>query len=376
MAHLYLHIPYCRRACTYCDFYFSTSFKSQALFLEALLQELELQKHFFNSLFPLQTIYFGGGTPSLLPIEILERILHQVHKLFSIAPEVEVTLEANPEDVTFQKLKAWQDLGINRLSLGIQSLFDSELSFMNRGHTAKQGEKAIFLAQEVGFTNISVDLIYATPTLSLKEWEYTLEKIVSYKIPHISAYCLTVEHKTQLAYQIKKGWISMPQEESFLQQFELLTQKLESAGYEHYEISNFAQKNYRSRHNTAYWLQKPYLGVGPSAHSYTGKARFNNVANVWKYIELIQTQKSAISFIENLSENQLINEFILTRLRLQEGIPLLELKENWKYDLLVVKKEIIEKLQNLGLIIVQNNALRLTFKGKLQADAITLDLFI
>jgi oxygen-independent coproporphyrinogen-3 oxidase len=376
LAHLYIHIPYCRRACSYCDFYFSVSPKSQDSFLKALLQELAIRKDYFSSPTPLQTVYFGGGTPSFFPSSGLARILDEVHKVYGIAHGAEITLEANPEDVCVENLKAWRRAGINRLSLGLQSLQDSELQFMNRGHTAAQAENCIFTAQAVGFANLSIDLIYATPGLSLEAWETTLEKTLLWSIPHISAYALTVEPKTRLAYMVAKGKALPADDEAFIRQFELLNRILGNAGYERYEISNFAKPGYRSRHNTAYWLQKPYLGLGPSAHSYNGKTRESNVANVWKYIELIEARRSAIAFSETLTGRQLANEFILTRLRLREGLPLQELRQTYGLDLLAAQGKVLERLFAQRLVILDSDSLRLTSKGQWQADWVTRMLFL
>lgn len=375
MAHLYIHIPYCRRACSYCDFYFSVSLKSKNAFLEALLQEIEIRKVFFPAASPLQTVYLGGGTPSLLACPELELILDGVRKVYGIAPTAEITLEANPEDINPEKLDAWRNAGINRLSLGLQSLQDSELQFMNRGHTAAQAIDCIAAAQKAGFSNLSIDLIYATPGLRLKAWEDTLQKTLAWNIPHISAYALTVEPKTRLAYQVEKGKVQPPEDETFIQQFELLNRILGNAGYERYEISNFAKPGYRSRHNTAYWLQKPYLGLGPSAHSYNGKTRESNIAKVWKYIEFIEARQSAVAFSETLTERQLANEFILTRLRLSEGLPLQELRQTYGLDLLAVQAVALERLLAQRLITLDANSLKLTEQGQWQADFVTRMLF-
>jgi oxygen-independent coproporphyrinogen-3 oxidase len=375
LAHLYIHIPYCRRACSYCDFYFSVSLKSKNAFLEALLQEIEIRKVFFPAASPLQTVYLGGGTPSLLACPELELILDGVRKVYGIAPTAEITLEANPEDINPEKLDAWRNAGINRLSLGLQSLQDSELQFMNRGHTAAQAIDCIAAAQKAGFSNLSIDLIYATPGLRLKAWEDTLQKTLAWNIPHISAYALTVEPKTRLAYQVEKGKVQPAEDETFIQQFELLNRILGNAGYERYEISNFAKPGYRSRHNTAYWLQKPYLGLGPSAHSYNGKTRESNIAKVWKYIEFIEARQSAVAFSETLTERQLANEFILTRLRLSEGLPLQELRQTYGLDLLAVQAVALERLLAQRLITLDANSLKLTEQGQWQADFVTRMLF-
>ena len=321
MAGIYLHIPFCRQACHYCNFHFSTSLNRKNDFVAALLKEMELQRHYIGSA-AVETVYFGGGTPSLLTEEELGQILGRLRDLFPLEPGVEITLEANPDDITMAgKLKAWKKAGINRLSIGVQSFFEEDLQWMNRAHSAGQAADSIRIAQGEGFDNISVDLIYGGPTLPDGHWEKNVAQAVAAGIPHLSCYALTVEPRTALdkmIHQKKKEAVS-PDDQA--RQFLLLMSWLAVAGYEHYEISNFSLPGRRSRHNSSYWQGKPYLGLGPSAHSYNGSSRQWNVANNAQYTDALLSG-TLLFEKEELTPIQQLNEYIMISLRTMEGCDL------------------------------------------------------
>src|ERR1022692_1871049 len=284
MAGIYLHIPFCRQACNYCNFHFSTSLLYKNDFVPALLRETVIQKEYLGKE-ALETVYFGGGTPSLLHVDDLKKIMETLHSTFKIDYQAEITLEANPDDISTEKLKEWKALGINRLSIGIQSFFEEDLVWMNRAHNAQQAINSIKYAQGEGFSNITIDLIYGTPTLSNKHWKKNLEQAVGLDIPHLSCYALTVEPKTPLHKLIGQKKVADINADEQADQFLMLMDFLNAAGYEHYEISNFAKPGKKSRHNSSYWQGKKYLGLGPSAHSYNGIERRWNIANNNLYIQ-------------------------------------------------------------------------------------------
>ncbi|WP_338814457.1 radical SAM family heme chaperone HemW [Bernardetia sp. Wsw4-3y2] len=409
---IYIHIPFCKQACHYCDFHFSTNLKQKQAFLYALDKEIELQKDFFKeAVFPsslsvppptkktLKTIYFGGGTPSILEISELKAILEKVKSTFEVDKEAEITLEANPDDLTsLEFLKSLKEIGFNRLSIGIQSFEESFLKFMNRAHNAEEAKNCVKLAQKAGFDNISVDLIYGIQ-LPKKEivfnafennfekqseglksnphyfWRKDLEFALSLNIPHISAYCLTIEPKTPFGNSLKKGKLKPIDEEFAAQQFEILTETLKENGYVHYEISNFAKPNQFSKHNTAYWKDEPYLGLGASAHSYDGKNRFMNAANNRKYTESLN-KNSLPKIIDELSENDRINEYFLTSLRTIWGIDLNHLIKKYNYNLLENQSKTVSKLVENQMVELKNDTVTLTEKGKLFADGIASNLFV
>lgn len=373
MAGLYLHIPFCKQACHYCNFHFSTSFKQKGAMITAILQELELQKDYLQGQ-PLSSIYFGGGTPSLLSLEDLTLIFKKIKELFQIEKQAEITLEANPDDLTLEKLKQLKSTPINRLSIGIQSFFEKDLQFMNRAHNAREAKECIENAQKIGFTNLTIDLIYGSPTTSNTQWEQNIATALNFDIPHISCYCLTVEPNTALAHFVKKGKAKPVDEEIAAQQFEILMTSLKSAGYEHYEISNFAKPNWHAQHNSNYWLGAHYLGIGPSAHSFNGNSRQWNMANNAKYIKALSAGKTAFE-IEILTKEQQYNEYILTALRTKWGCDLNKIK-NWGDKLTQHFQKESHPYLTKNLIQQKNNIFTLTNAGKLLADRIAMDLFI
>ena len=370
MAGIYIHIPFCKQACHYCNFHFSTSLRYKNEFVAALLKEIELSVETINATADeiIETIYFGGGTPSLLTREELSTIINTVRTHFTIAADAELTLEANPDDISKERLEEWKAAGINRLSIGIQSFFDEDLQWMNRAHNAQQAWQQLQLAQTF-FDNITIDLIYGTPGLSNEKWKQNVEKVIAAGIPHISCYALTVEPQTplqKLIHQHKKEDINADTQS---EQFLLLMQWLKEAGYEHYEISNFAKPGWRSRHNSSYWSGKNYYGFGPSAHSFDGNTRWWNIANNNIYIQSINEGKLPIEK-EILTSTQKMNEYIMTSLRTIEGIDLEKIKEV-SNQLIIKSKKYIES----GVMIFTDEKLILTNEGKLLADGIAADLF-
>lgn len=323
MAGIYLHIPFCKQACAYCDFHFSTLLNKKQDLVSALCQEIKLRKDFITE--PVNTIYFGGGTPSLLNQEELTVLLETIHQNFNVAELPEITLEANPDDLTKAKIKMLKQLGINRLSIGVQSFYDEHLSFMNRAHNSNEAEVCIKMAQEEGISNITADLIFGFEKLSNSEWEQNIEKLLMLNVPHVSLYALTVEPKTKFSFLQQKGQNILPSDDRVNQQYQLAHQIFSKNGYDHYEISNYAKGGLESEHNSAYWKGKPYLGIGPSAHSYNGKYRSWNVSNNPRYIESINSGKLPFEE-ESLTIVEQFNEKIMVGLRTKWGVNLDELK--------------------------------------------------
>jgi oxygen-independent coproporphyrinogen-3 oxidase len=373
MAGIYLHIPFCKQACNYCNFHFSTSLKHKNDFVTALLKEMVIQKEYLDNEI-VETVYFGGGTPSLLSEDDLKRIFGTLRSTFKIDDDAEITLEANPDDISVEKLKAWNATSINRLSIGVQSFFEEDLIWMNRAHNAQQAVNSIEAAQGEGFSNITIDLIYGTPTLSNESWEKNLERVIGFNIPHLSCYALTVEPKTLLYKMISQKKVADINPDEQAAQFLMLMDFLNDAGYEHYEISNFAKPGKRSRHNSSYWQGKKYLGLGPSAHSYNKIERRWNVANNNLYVESVQ-QNNILFEKEELTATQKINEYIMVSLRTMEGCDLDYVENKFgsiaKETILENSKIFIEKT-NLQF---KNSKLILTREGKLLADGIASDLF-
>ncbi len=373
MAGIYLHIPFCKQACHYCDFHFSTDSRGSEEMVSAMVRELDLRKDFLSG--PVQTIYWGGGTPSLLPAELLERLMGNIREQFKVAPDAEVTLEANPDDLDPAKLRQLRLAGINRLSLGIQSFSDELLRFLNRAHDADSARRCISLSRDAGFSNLSVDLIYGITGLDPELWRGTLEEIMQHKPEHLSAYALTIEERTVFGSRLKKGQLNPPDEADVAGQFETMVGVLEENGYEHYEISNFSLPGFHSRHNSNYWKQVPYLGIGPSAHSYDGMRRFMNIRNNARYVRSLADGILPME-TEVLTRENKVNEYILTRIRTSWGCDLRELRDVLADDLLTRCAGVLDRYERLGLLVLSGDVLRLTGKGKLLADRITEDLMI
>lgn len=374
MAGIYIHIPFCRQACHYCDFHFSTSLRYKTELVDAIVQEAILQKAYLGTEL-IETIYFGGGTPSLLSQEEVEKILEALSSHYTIVTEPEITLEANPDDLAPEKLKALKAAGINRLSIGIQSFHDQHLKNLNRAHNAAEASRCVQEARAAGFTNISIDLIYAIPAPDHSLWQQDLETALTLRPEHISSYCLTIEPQTAFGNWLKKGKIKPVEEEYAAQQFEMLLQSLREAGYEQYEISNFSLPGKHSQHNSSYWQQKPYLGLGPSAHSFNRHSRQANVSNNARYLKAIG--KSEVPFErEVLSRADMINEYILIGLRTQWGCSLPYLQEQWGHNLMETNQPLLDELFQQDYARMQNSRLILTNSGKLLADEIASRLMI
>ncbi len=374
MAGLYIHIPFCKQACYYCDFHFSTNLALQSEVSQSIAHEIGLQKEYLNNE-SLDTIYFGGGTPSVLHAQELELIFSSIHKNFQVSSMAEITVEANPDDITPEKIKSLKTLGANRLSIGIQSFDDCTLKFINRSHNGYQAEQAIAVAKEGGFANISLDLIYAIPGRNLLSLQLDLKKMLNYSPNHISAYSLTVEEKTVFGRRLSSQRFTPTDEEENAHQFELILNTLSNTGYDHYEISNYAQPGFISQHNSNYWKQKKYLGVGPSAHSFDGNCRQANVSNNHTYVESIR-KNMVPSTKERLSRENHINEYMMTSLRTTWGCDLMYLIDNFQFDLLDRHYTSINSFIDNGLMIMTERTLLLTRTGKLHADKIISDLFL
>jgi oxygen-independent coproporphyrinogen-3 oxidase len=373
LAGIYLHIPFCRKACHYCDFHFSTSLKLKDDLLEAMILEIEERKDYLSNEV-IDTIYFGGGTPSVLTLNELGRLLNALADAHSILTKVELTLEANPDDLTTLKLKALKSLGINRLSIGVQSFRNEDLKLMNRLHSGEIAMESIENARSAGFQNLNIDLIYGIPGLSETAWEKNLEMLFSYKPEHISAYSLTIEERTAFGHRVKIGSLLPEKDEVVIRQFQQLMQMAKDRGYDHYEISNFSLPGLHSKHNTSYWLGKKYLGIGPSAHSYDGAKRRWNIRNNPLYIKYLRN-KAPYFEEETLSEKDQFNEYLLTSLRTKWGIDLELIAKDFGGDVLMeLEVELAAYLKDESLIKV-GQKIYLSEKGKLVADKITSDLF-
>jgi oxygen-independent coproporphyrinogen-3 oxidase len=374
MAGIYIHIPFCKQACHYCDFHFSTSLIYKDEMLAAIHKEILLQKSYLENQ-KIETIYFGGGTPSLLSADQISLLIAKIHETFEVINHPEITLEANPDDLGVEKLKDLRNTELNRLSIGVQSFFDEDLKWMNRAHFAKEAESAIKRAQDFGLENITIDLIYGYPLLSDDKWKQNISKAIDFEIPHISSYSMTVEPQTALASFINKGKQKPMDDAQSANQFQILIEELISNGFEHYEISNFAKPNQYSKHNTNYWRGVNYLGVGPSAHSFNVETRQWNVANNAKY--LAELLKDKIPFeIEKLSLENKYNEYIMTSLRTQWGVDLIKIEQDFserqKKNLLACAEEYLDK----DWLALADEKLILTMNGKLYADKIASELFI
>jgi oxygen-independent coproporphyrinogen-3 oxidase len=372
MAGIYVHIPFCKKRCSYCDFHFSTTFSSyREKLIAAICSELIIRKSELHDAL-VETVYFGGGTPSLLTKEELAAIMSTIREHFKLLDSPEMTFEVNPDDATTENLADWKALGINRLSIGLQSFQETDLTWMNRSHSTQQGQNAVRLAQATGFDNISIDLIYGLPELSNDQWVSHLNQALSLNVQHISSYCLTIEPKTALNDFVAKGKLTRPTEDQQSEQFELLVRTLDLAGFEQYEISNFAKDQKYAKHNSAYWNFSPYLGVGPSAHSFNGHQRRWNVANNTKYYQHVGKNQDWFE-LENLTESEKWNEYFLTGLRTKWGI----LKNNIQEmgGLNSSELTLMDTYLKNDWILEANDYFVLTERGKLQADGIASSFF-
>ncbi|UOQ97837.1 radical SAM family heme chaperone HemW [Hymenobacter sp. 5317J-9] len=375
MAGLYLHIPFCKQACHYCDFHFSTSLGLKSQLVEAIVRELELRRDYLPTDTVLETVYFGGGTPSLLKAAELDQILSAIHRHFAVAPGAEITLEANPDDLSAAKLHELRQAGVNRLSIGLQSFYEPHLRLMNRAHTAEESTTAVRRAQDAGFENISIDLIYGVPAPGHHIWEADLANAFALDVPHVSAYALTIEPGTAFGHRLQKGTFRAAPDEFVATQFEMLLAAMRAHGYEQYEISNFCQPGRESRHNGNYWRGVPYLGLGPSAHSYDGRNRQFTLANNPQYVAAVLERGEVPVTLDELTATDRANEYLLTTLRTARGCDLAHLRTQLGFDVQAAHAAYLAELQANGWARIQNEVLTLTDAGKLLADHITLELF-
>lgn len=373
MAGIYIHIPYCKQACHYCDFHFSTYLKTKPDLVDAICQEIKLQTSYLSGK-PIKTIYFGGGTPSLLSSYELEKILNAIEKNFSVSTNVEITLEANPDDLSKENLTIFKSKGINRLSIGIQSFNDDFLQLFNRAHTSQMAIDCVANARNIGFDNISVDLIFGVPNQTLQQFQIDLDKIIALDTQHISIYGLTIEENTTFGKWEKAKKIQPIDEEIAAGQFELIMDVLTTNGFNQYEISNFSKNGFESRHNSNYWNSELYLGLGPGAHSFNGDSRQFNIRNNTKYIKSINIGNLP-SDSELLTDSQKLNEYILTKIRTSEGVNFNEIKSRFNFDFEKAYTDQIALYVAQGLVEI-SDCLILTRKGKLIADSITENLIV
>ncbi len=374
LASIYIHIPYCKQRCVYCDFHFSIIQKDKLEMLKCIKIEIANRKDYLNNEL-IDTLYFGGGTPSILEKSEITGILKHLHNTFNISTNAEITIECNPDDLTLDKLKALKQIGINRLSIGVQSFKDKDLEFMKRSHNANEAINSIKLAQNIGFNNITIDLIYGLPDQSIADWEQNIKQAFDLDIQHLSAYALTVENKTILSQMVKKNKIKILSDTKVIKQFNILQNKAEEKGFIHYEISNFGKKGFFSKHNSGYWKSIHYLGIGPSAHSYNGYIRSSNISSNKKYIRNINLGLD-YSEDEFLSESEQYNEYIYTSLRTIWGIDIDTIAKKYSEGILSHFQDEISKWENKKFITSDKKKYTLTKSGKSFADMIASDLFI
>ena len=372
MSGIYIHIPFCKQACHYCDFHFSTSMKKKEEMVLAIAKEIQMRKNEFENQ-EVETIYFGGGTPSVLSSEEINFLIAEVYKNYSVSENPEITLEANPDDLSSDRIIELSESKINRISIGIQSFFEDDLQMMNRAHNSAEARKCLEVATQY-FDNISVDLIYGIPGMSNEKWKQNIETALSFGIPHISSYALTVEPKTALNKLIQTGKIAAPKDEVAQEHFAILVEMLEVNDFIHYELSNFGKSTYFSKNNSAYWLGKKYIGIGPSAHSYDGISRSWNVSNNSLYLKSIQEDKLP-NEIEILSITDRYNEYVMTGLRTIWGVSLDRIEAEFGTEYFEYLNKQNQKFLDDDLVFIENNILKPTRKGKFLTDGIASDLF-
>ena len=373
MSGIYIHIPFCKQACYYCNFYFSTSLKKKDPLINCLIKEIELRKKELQE-DVIETIYFGGGTPSILSLNEIEKILDAVYQNFTVVDNPEITLEANPDDLSENKIIELSKSKVNRLSIGVQSFFEHDLKLMSRAHNVTEAKKCLEIATKY-FSNISVDLIYGIPDCTNEQWTENIQTALSFGVPHISSYALTVEPETALESFIKKGIIKNVDDDKAEEQFVILTKELDKAGFIHYELSNFGKEGFFSKNNSSYWLGKSYLGIGPAAHSFNGEQRSWNVQNNAIYIKKISNNQLPIQR-ETLSVTDRYNEYVMTGLRTIWGVSLVKINteygENYSKYLQMQAQKFIDK----DLLYIKDNVLKTTPKGKFLSDGLASDLFM
>jgi oxygen-independent coproporphyrinogen-3 oxidase len=372
MSGIYIHIPFCKKACHYCNFHFSTSLRLKDDIIEAICKEIELRKNYLVNR-TLDSIYFGGGTPSLLGVMDLEKIFEAIHSVYAVRAGAEITLEANPDDINRQSLDDFRKTGVNRLSIGIQSFFDADLQWMNRAHSASEAQSSVKIAQDAGYDNITIDLIYGAPTTTDEMWCDNIDRALRLDVPHISAYCLTVEENTALHHFIAKNKTAPPHQQKAVDQFDILMKTLDEKGFLHYEISNFAKPGYLAVHNSNYWLGSHYIGIGPSAHSYDGRSRCWNISHNKKYIDALQ-DPAYKSETEDLSIAMKYNEYIMTSVRTMWGIDS-DVVRTFGEEIQSYFLSEVRNLTEKEMIYPENKNYILTHKGKHFADQVAMDLF-
>ena len=384
MAGLYLHVPFCSQRCVYCDFYFVTTRTSHAPFVQALRTELDYYASKYGRREPIETIYFGGGTPSLLALDDVAQILQAIYDGYDTSAVEETTFEVNPEDAGLDYLRGLRGLGVDRLSIGVQSFFADDLHFMNRSHTAEEAEAVVGRAREAGFDNFSVDLIFGLPEQPEEYWAANLQKVIRLDVPHLSTYSLTIEEKTPLAKQVQRGIVVPAPDEAMEARYAFTMDYLQRHGYEHYEISSFARPGRRARHNGLYWRHANYLGFGPSAHSFwkggltaSSALRWSNVRNLKRYEALLAGRQAPLEAKERLDLDDLANEHLLLALRTSDGIDLAHLETRYGVDLLFEKPDELAELEREGFIEpIRGGRVRLTRRGKLLCDVVTERLLL
>lgn len=375
MSGIYIHIPFCKKACFYCDFHFSVSFKIKEKIITAICQELIIRKDFFDPKETISSIYFGGGTPSVLSIKEIDEILGAVYSYYNVEKNAEITFECNPDDLTQDYLRELKFVGINRLSIGVQSFNDEYLKWMNRSHDASQSKKSIEYGAEAGFNNITLDLIYGLPQLSNKEWSANLNEALSLPINHLSAYSLTMEENTPYIKLVNQGKYKKPSDDISSSHYQILVQQTTDLGWEHYEVSSFCKPGNYSKHNSSYWSGNKYIGVGPSAHSYDGNSRYWNVSDNKSYLECISTKKRYFES-EELTVSNRVNEYLLTGLRTKWGVDLELLSNKYDYNVMSLFEKDIKYWISLNWLEMKDSNMKLTNKGMLFADHISSTLFL
>ncbi len=370
MSGIYVHIPFCRQSCIYCNFYFKNGNKQSEELVNALLKEIDLKVN--KMPFNLETLYFGGGTPSYIAPELIQRLLDKVMKISNYPQLAEVTLEANPDDISRENLEKWKAMGINRLSMGVQSFFDHHLKWMNRAHRAEQAEQAILLAREMGF-ELSIDLIFGIPGSTAEEWSFNLEKAVAYDIQHLSCYSLTLEDNTPWKKLVNSQKYPMPSDELASEQFICAMEFLSKKGWLHYEISNYCRPGFMAKHNTSYWQGKPYIGLGPSAHSFDGESRSWNIADLNGYVQAVNEGRVPEER-EILGNSEKHNEYLMTGLRTVWGVELGKIR-GFGFDTTDLLKQ-LEQYANEGMVVKEGETYTLSREGKLYADSIAASLFV
>ena len=374
MAGIYIHIPFCKQLCHYCDFYKSLEDNHRSELLDSLGQEMELQRDYFEGE-EVETIYIGGGTPTILSVEEINSLIGKISTNFQLTKENEITIEANPDDLTREYLEKLAKTKVNRISIGIQSLSAKELVLLNRRHTVKQAIDSVTNSKKAGFTNISLDLMYGIPGSLIEQWERNIDQVLAMDVQHLSCYHLSIEPGTKLALFVKNGKIKPPEEEESIDQFRILAEKLDQAGFLHYEISNFCKNSYFSKHNTNYWKQIKYLGIGPSAHSFNGRSRQWNIADNKKYIETIKKNKVPFKK-EIIDQRKKYNEYILTALRTMWGIDLKYIEETFSKEAHDYCINLSERLLEYGMLKKKGENLVLTKQGIFISDNIITELMM